>query len=555
VFDEIVTDKIPINANQALFSIENAEASLCLLDSDTSVDKYLLDTSRIRACWQVEILGLAQQASERNYFGPKFPISPEIYIANVKEENRREFNYLIELLYEHTYRRVAALPLDFRRIFLRGIREKIETQEAEAARRSALAVQQSMRQLRNCTLAGDTENGKYSCEAMIPWYKAPLDERDVKNRFVKAFFSGLRVLVSPVKDGALNPVAMVIPERPVVYCGRYFNFDFEAGKNLMPVFHNYFSSRSAHVWPQSDFSLILIGEHDSGDPTEEKWSSVFPGWCDRIAAELFLEAGRPAAGLFFDQPMVCYVIDRMQVLADTCLCQKIADRIREPVGLLLRAFNIFAEGSNKCPAGKFSGIARMFCTLGYGGCSLPSGPAKDLCNGIMKIVAEKRFADVFGNLDVHAWMTFRECLNKMCSIDGKEPHNSWFPRGNLDFLGLIRVAVTHGINVNDHFYLASSSDPSDPRIYVHNEPFYLEDKRSTAVQAKCQQLMRLVLTPEVVVEELLQYPLCNELLGKFLQENRRLTKSQICERLQGSEEKCQVIIDMLLEYGYLVEKH
>ncbi|MDR2377432.1 MAG: hypothetical protein LBD54_01610, partial [Puniceicoccales bacterium] len=549
----IVADK---EVAPELFSIEDAKDTLCILDENVPVGKRLLDAVANLdepefKCTEWKILSVSNHANASGYLGSLFFVLPGTD-HDIPLENRAKADHLIAYLYRYAFERIVSSELV--RDFSRKTREKIEAQEAEVARRSALAAQRSMQRLRNCTLAEDTRNGKYSCEAMVPWYRTPPDELDVKNRFVRALFFGLQVLVSPVKNGVLEPVAMGVPEQLVVRSFPLLNSSLLIEGILTPIFSNYFSSRGAHVWPQSDFSHLLIEERDKGGPTEERWRNVFLRWINGITLQPFSEAGKPVAGLFFDQPMVCYVIDRLQALAATCLAQKTADQIRGPIELLLRAFNIFAEKSDACLPGQFSGVALMFCVLGYSDHSLSSLSARDLCNGIMRIVAEKRFADVFGNLNPHVWMAFREGLGRAYGVEGKEPPADGHPEGSLRLSNVVEAAMTHGISVNDHFYLASMENPNDPRIYVCNGAFHREGQCDPAVQAKCQQLMSIVLTPEVVVEELLQCPLCDELLRKFLLEERRLPEAQLHEHLRGDEEKREVIIDMLKKYGYLVEK-
>jgi hypothetical protein len=160
-------------------------------------------------------------------------------------------------------------------------------------------------------------------------------------------------------------------------------------------------------------------------------------------------------------------------------------------------------------------------------------------------MTEMYFMDIFKSsgsigavIDPHWKMTFREALGGMYGINGKE---SLIPI--VQFNHMLRAAIEYGINTAGQF-------PSNYWSYSHLEGSPQDPK----VRDACQKLMRLIMSPQNVINKLDANPLCHATLEMFLREVHHMPNEKIPVLLNNSDAKRQVIADMLKEYGYLIEK-
>jgi len=584
---EHVKSTIVANENvheQAPCSIEYAAETIGILGSDVLAEKRLLEATAQSHCHQLSVLSVSDRAHLPGYFGSLWFILPAIY-RNISEADRPGVHQLIRHLYQYAHDRIATLPPDGIARFLREVVKAVEAANAapeptdaalspEELERIAQEAREipyhktvDLEQLEHYILAEDTNDGKFSCEAAIPDDLRELPAIEIKNRFVRALLSSLRILLSPIQwdplqptKGTLQPIAMTIPEQTCEE-GISISVSMTTRNEIAKVFKEYFGTGDADKW-HSNWPHCMVDQvlAVSWEPvlTADGCATRFGIWLDGICGD-HLNRETPETGIFFDLPMALYVIAHLERLADECLTQKNPGQIRKKIEQLLGIFNIIAGRFTECSSGRALGMMNLFAYLSGDDPCMIDLPAKDRINAVMKSITERRLDDILAKCDPHNVMAFREALNKMYGITGKEPPSEGHPNGSFCFYSVVSAVQKYGIDIGRYFYTAWHEDPEEQKIFVKKWGDY-EDQRNSTVQAKCRQLMRLVMTPQAVIDEFAKLSLCPDVLKKFLKEaphdpsdDQILSDDQITILLRDADMKRQVIADLLWKYGYLMD--
>jgi hypothetical protein len=547
VLDEIVTSEISINTSQPPFSIEYAETGY-LLDDDNEADKHLIDTTTQNDCAQLSILSLTQNASERNYFGPQYIILPET-AQNISAANRIKMQHLIACLYQHHHDRIA-ITADSKYIanFLKNAKQK-----SDVAYRPVV----DLRQLDRYRIAEDTNDGKFSCDAvlsLVPDELKSLSPLAFKNRFAKILLRGMQVLLSPIQDGRLGLINMAIPEN-IIIADEGHELQVAAGSlnSLNAAFENYFHAHFAadQVADREDKSpsCYAYAVLKSLSDYLGEWNNCYEIFLKRIRDDPLMESGPSPMGLFCNRPGVYYVVSRLQQLMDFCAAEREMSRIQDTLDRLARAFQVLAISLQACEVGRFEGVTTLLAILASGDSSFQSLLLKDEVDVLMHMSIEARFNYVSSKVPVglrmfpgfapHAKLSFRRALGRMYGVTAAEdPHS-----GDMVFFGAILLSARkQGV--------PTSFRPEKE----HGDMFYYDNLTAEA-KRNCQQLIRLIMEPGAVMRTFVENALSHSAAQRFLREKHRLPDAQISILLRSPDTKRQVIADMLKEYGYLMEKH
>jgi hypothetical protein len=533
VYSAIVRDMLVFD--QDVCSVEEAKDGY-VLDEGVAADRRLLSAAQTSACDQLKVLSIVQSFSEKNYFGPQYVILPET-ARDTSDTDRPKMHHLIAHLYQHSHDRIMEMGEDQIKKFLIDVKQKSEVNYRRKV---------DLQHLENYLLAEDTEDGKYSCTAVVPPEFRSLSGLEVKTRFAKALLSGLRVLFSPLKDGALEPIDMQIPDN--IY-DSYGLLDSKVTGSVQRVIATYFRE-SYDVDSRSNQPAHYIYGLLSLEPsqTTDDWRHLFTSCLRQIKNDIFSGfRSVPAPGIFFNPAIACFIISKIQVLADACLTQKNLAQIQDKVECLLDVFQIISQRFDfVCETGRFEGMLLLFMLLVNDDPSIAALPVRCMADVFMKITIEKRFAEIFKayrsfgvsiSVDPHSKMTFREALSGAYGIDGKEPEAMFGPP-KIYFVSMLRAAQAHGVDV------------SSIRGYQHDYPYPITPEAT----AKCRELMRLIMSPVAVLDALLENELCRYVLEKFLREEHHLSDDQISVLLRNADIKRQIMADILEKYGYLKPK-
>jgi hypothetical protein len=543
VLNEIVTSSISINTSQPSFSIKDAEDVFYILDGDNEADKHLIDTATRSDSAQLQVLSLTQNASERNYFGPQYVILPET-AQNISAADRIKMQPLIACLYQYHHDRIA-ITADRKYIanFLKDAKQKSDVAYHPVV---------DLRQLDRYQIAEDTNNGKFSCDAvfsLVPEDLKSLPPLAFKNRFARILLRGLQVLLSPIRDSRLKLINMTIPDAVL-------NSVYLSGDLLREI------QRVASAYNGTSEDKMLVERHQPPvhyiyyllNAANEVNCSAIPescsAWLLNVARDPLAENGPPSAGLFFNKSVAYYVVSRLQQLTNTCLSSQ-GEKLEEAIGGLVGAFHVIYVSFGKCLMGRFEGMIALFPILALGDPAFLSLPLKQVTDSLMNIALESRFSDVFSKVsssvagyywqgaEPHIRMTFRRALEGLYGMMGGMDD----VLGALVFFGdMLRSAKEQGIPTDSHFPAGSY-------------PLGLCEGNYPQTKQNCKKLMRLVMTPEEVIKAFAQNRLSHSAAQRFLREKHRLPDAQISILLRDPTMRRQVIADMLKEYGYLMEKH
>jgi hypothetical protein len=524
-------------------SVQYAQV-MYILDEDAWADKRLLLAAQANTCDQLKILSIAQNPSGTNYFGPQYVILPET-AKNIRGVDRTKMQQLIALLYQHNYDRIVSLPINSTLGFLEKMHELMAVTYVPKV---------NMQQLDRYMIAEDTSDGKFSCEALVPPDWRSFLPEDIKNRFGRAILMGLRVLLSPIQDGALCPIEMTIPDtifkKGILGFGASWSVQSEITRVLGIYFRDSFGSDAQAKLPQH-YAYALFTLDPEKAPTALEWQTIFCYyWLKYIGGDEVSELAAPAPGIYLDKFLALSVIHCLQTCAEECIRLKSLDQICSKVELLLSAFMIIAQRFDfTCETGRFEGMLYLFASCAGEDPFVQTLPLKDRVHALMRIMTEMYFMDVFKEstdifMGPHLKMTFREALGGMYGISGKEPY-MFSQTPAVKFAPMLNAATRYGIKTAGQF----------PEIVSSFYAPYDGSPQNPKVQDACRRLMRLIMSPQAVINKLEVNPLCDATLEKFLREVHYLPAEQISVLLRGSDMRRQIIADMLLEYGYLVEKH
>jgi hypothetical protein len=220
-------------------------------------------------------------------------------------------------------------------------------------------------------------------------------------------------------------------------------------------------------------------------------------------------------------------------------------QIRNKVELLLSAFLIISQRFDfTCETGRFEGMLYLFASGASENPFIQSLPLKDRLHALMKIMTEMYFMDVFKGtahvfMDPHPKMSFREALGGMYGINGKEIRTPI-----VRFDTMLKAATTYGINTAAQF----SGD-----YWLYSSTAYSDSPQDPKVQDACRRLMRLIMSPQNVINKLDANPLCHATLEKFLREVYHMSDEKIPVLLANADTRRQIIADMLFDQGYLLK--
>ena len=552
----IVSDR---EASPEVYSINDARDTLCVLDEDVPAAKRLLDAVALLdesefKCTEWKILSASAHAGTSGYLGLQLFILPETD-RSVAPEHRAHEDRLITHLYQYAYDRIAiALDKGFTQNFLRDVKQRSEVAYLPVV---------DMQHLDRYQIAEDTNDGKFSCEAVIPeFFKGNFDERKFKNYCINALISCLEVFLSPVQGGELQPIEplslqegqdMYNPHKKLSTVDHVDIYGLAISEVVRGYINNIFNKNLAdhkkhpEQRPYLDIFSRLAGI--SRDATNQVCH-----WLMMIAGDdLAKDDAKQKMGLFFIKPIAFYVFYRLQQLADECLSKKTLKQIQDTIDDLLASFGIINDILNVCNVGRFEGTLFLFTRLGATDSSIHGLSLKDRVHIMMKMVIECRFSDVFRNVDPHGKLAFRQALEEKYGMKRGVTHKE------LGHFSEVAEAIKKA-GIDSH-KLQSLIDPhiNKAKIELRGRGFLDSDWRFrnpidhlTDNKTLYSGLMRLIMTPMAIINTIAENPSSYSVIKRFLQEKHHLSDDQITTLLRSADTKRQIIADMLLSHGYLL---